>query len=178
MSWIKPDSVQKYTDIVTMYDAVDILHDRDFQRRFNGFFRVRRNAEWQGHFYSTFAKYKNKNTIPTYRQILTDIYNKTNRVEKSFASKALHMLDKNLPILDSIVIKNLGLKDTTGRIKDPQQKIDRACALYEDIKSKIYAYRDSPNGQKRIQEFKDAMGKDILAHVTPTKIIDFYFWGN
>lgn len=190
MSWldnlIKTNSVQKYAYIIKRFqDADDISADKLFQKRYNGFFRIRRNPEWQRQYYAMIQHYKQTNTVPDYKTILQELYKRTNRVEKSFASKALHILNHDLPILDSVVLGNFNLQTRLGSNCSPQARLAEVCDIYERLKNKIYEYRDSDEGEQRIKEFRafveslpanEDFDKDIARNISDTKIIDFYFW--
>ena len=40
--------------IIEHVRKVDVSADLDFQRTYNGFYRIRRNAEWRADYYSLF----------------------------------------------------------------------------------------------------------------------------
>ena len=44
----------KYKQILDMVRKTDVSADPDFQRTFNAFYRVRRNAEWRRVYYDLF----------------------------------------------------------------------------------------------------------------------------
>ena len=44
--------LQKYGWLQTELRRRDVSRDREYQKRFNGFYRVRRNAQWQQAFYT------------------------------------------------------------------------------------------------------------------------------
>lgn len=50
--------LSKYCRIQSMYWQVDVTQSREFQKMFNGFYRVRRNAEWQKPFYALLERIK------------------------------------------------------------------------------------------------------------------------
>jgi hypothetical protein len=60
--------LQKYMWLQAALDNTDVTHDSEFQRRFNGFNRVRRNAEWRYAFYDILEKEKLK--LPALGDIL------------------------------------------------------------------------------------------------------------
>lgn len=50
----------------------DISQSNEFQRKFNGFYRIRRNKEWQDKFYKYFQNNKNNKEL-TLQESLEDI---------------------------------------------------------------------------------------------------------
>lgn len=58
----------KYKQIMEMIQKTDVSSDPDFQRFFNGFYRVRRNAEWRKAYYDLFENVKGSN--PSFKYIM------------------------------------------------------------------------------------------------------------
>ncbi len=61
-SW-KNVGFDKYAQITKTFQNVDVLESLEFQRRFNGFYRVRRNKEWQKNIILLCNKEKRKNSL-------------------------------------------------------------------------------------------------------------------
>jgi hypothetical protein len=76
-----------------------------FQRRFNGYYGVRRNAAWRAVFYGIFEAMKSapQDRRARFQQVLGALHEATGRVEASFASKLVALLDPGAPIIDSLV---------------------------------------------------------------------------
>ena len=74
----------KYKMIIEHVRKVDVSADLDFQRTYNGFYRIRRNAEWRAAYYGLFEEIKNSN--PTFEQIIRTLYRDTGNIEASFSS--------------------------------------------------------------------------------------------
>ena len=81
----KKRGVEKYADIMKAFLSVNVATDKAFQRKFNGFYRVRRNEEWQGYYYSIMEQ--GKISEFSFEQVLRELYVKTGKVEASFVSK-------------------------------------------------------------------------------------------
>ena len=73
----------KYKMIIEHVRKVDVSADLDFQRTYNGFYRIRRNAEWRAAYYGLFEEIKNSN--PTFEQIIRTLYRDTGNIEASFS---------------------------------------------------------------------------------------------
>ena len=51
----------------------------DFQRFFNGYYRIRRNEEWRQHYYALFCKARDAHY--SFGQIITELYHNTGNIE-------------------------------------------------------------------------------------------------
>lgn len=84
------------------------------RRRFNGYYGVRRNAEWRLHYYELFeaAKRSSLGSIDLFEETLSGLQALTGRVEGSFVSKLVATLRPDAPIIDSVVRKWLASNTT------------------------------------------------------------------
>ncbi len=158
----------KYRGIQARLHGTDTRVDRDFQRAFNGFYRVRRGSKWQAAFYDLLEQ--EKASPRGFAASLRDLHATTGRHEASFASKLAATVDPALPVLDAFVLKNVGLRlPSAGRR-------DRLAAIV-DVHAQVGRwYADalaSPYGQAAVQAF-DAVYPD--SGVTDLKKLDLVLW--
>ena len=81
------------------------LFDIDYQKNFNGYYRVRRDSSWLKTFYDYMEKNKN-NTDITFEDILCKLYSiphnttkdMATTVEASFSGKILATINPNNPV--------------------------------------------------------------------------------
>lgn len=146
----------------------DVRVDKEFQRKFNAFYRVRRNAKWQNAFYNLFEE--SKKTEVNFTTILGSMHSLTGRYEASFASKLAATLDPDLPIIDSVVFKNLNLRLPTrvtpnrlGAISNQHVNVKREFQNFLESKNGIYLIR------RFLEEYPEAKVSDI-------KKLDFILW--
>lgn len=99
--------LDKYDEIMRQVNTVDVSRDADFQRQFNGFYIVRRNADWRKIYYELFETMKTEPV--TFAIIITKLFEKTGNIEASFSSKMLATLNPDKPIWDRYY------KSLTGR---------------------------------------------------------------
>ena len=165
----KRKGIAKYAEILQAFPKVDVREDRGFQKKFNGFYRVRRNVEWQKIYYSTMQQGK---TVPLdFEKALRDFYNLTGRVEASFVSKLIHTLDNNAPILDAFVLQNLGKKMP---LCQGERKIECAVCIYNEI-AQWYRLALLNNAiQTKITEFDLCFPE--YSWFSRTKKLDFLLW--
>lgn len=89
----RAQDIQHYMNIMSKVKTVNVADDQDYQREFDFFYKVRRNAEWRKVFFEIFERKKKKNC--SYKEIITELYEGTGQVEASFASKMLASIDEN-----------------------------------------------------------------------------------
>lgn len=159
--------------------------DEMYQKNFNYYYRVRRDAAWLKQFYAYMDKNKDNKDITfaeilrylsgiehTARKTAKNPTGKIKSVEASFASKMLATINQDHPIWDSQVLNKLGKKvDDKLCFED---KMEACISLYQEIEEEIAEFIQSPDGQECIalfdQEFPE--GEDF----SDFKKIDFYLW--
>ena len=161
--------IAKYAYIIKNINNINITSNPDFQKTFNGFFKVRRNEKWRKIYYSIMEKAKSEPL--TFRQVITEMYNKTGRIEASFTSKLLASIDTDKPIWDKYVLENLGLVPSG---KNPHERIENACQIYDALTEWYYNFLRSDEGKKCIMEFNKKMPD--YSWISNTKKIDFLIW--
>lgn len=88
---------------------VIFFNGRFFQKKFNGFYRVRRcSVNWQPQFFALLGKTIKEDL--TFGEVLKSIHKNTGRYEASFASKLCATVYRTAPVIDSIVLAILELK--------------------------------------------------------------------
>ena len=69
-----------YKAIMDQVWRTDVSADAEFQRRFDHYYRVRRNAEWRAKYYSIFQDFKKKSDSVSFEDIFLEVFKRTNRV--------------------------------------------------------------------------------------------------
>ena len=156
--------LDRYTDIMRGNPA-----SPDFQRAFNGYYRIRRNEKWRQHYYDLFAKAKTERF--SFEQIITELYRLTGNVEASFSSKMLATIDASKPIWDQYVLQNLGL-ELMG--KTQEEKLQNAVTLYDQVVNWYADYLTTGEARENIYEFDRLLPE--YAWVSDTKKIDCLLW--
>ena len=155
-----------------MKEGIDISNNADFKTAFNGFYRVRRGEDWRKKFYELFQEFNERETKPTFKDILNEIHEKTECFEPSFSSKMLATLDPKQPIWDQNVLQFFGL---TLEIQKGPDRTDKAVENYNALKSKHKEFCSSENGEKCLEYFDKTFPK--YTWISKTKKIDFIIWG-
>jgi len=161
--------LKKYNTIMDKIHSVDVSKDAEFQRNFNGFYRMRQRSKT---FYSTYYSLmeKCKSTPMEFKDILETLYHELNRVEPSFSSKLLATINTSMPIWDVFVLKNLNLK------KPPQYsktRLEDTVKLYDKIVNWYHHKTKSSEGIEMIKIFDEAYPDSNISNI---KKIDFILW--
>ena len=160
--------LEKYKKIMLMVQKVDVSQDREFQKVFNGFYRVRRGRDWRTDFFSLFQE--KKNIAPSFEEIITALYKMTGNVEASFSSKMIATLNDGMPIWDQYILENLGLKLNGHK----QEKLMNAIAMYKDICDWYTSYLQTENAKECISKFDESLPK--FSWLSEVKKIDCFLW--
>lgn len=162
--------LEGYARIQRTVRETDVSSDADFQRLYNRFYRMRRNAEWQSSYYAIMEREK-ANPSTAYGDVLRGMHELTGNVETSFASKIIAALHPDKPIWDSLVFARLGLmlKGTTA-----QAKLENAVEVYGRIVSWYETYLATDDAEKNIRLFDELLPD--YAWLTPVKKVDFLLW--
>lgn len=151
------------------YWKVSVADDRDFQRSFNGYYRIRqRSPEWYAQYFKMLEQLKVANR--SFGEIIRDLHKCTGRLEASFASKMLATRHPELPVIDRWVLDNLGL--SLPRYGE-QNKPEKVVRVYESIVGWYREFLATSAGHRALNMF-DRLCPDCP--VTPLKKVDFILW--
>lgn len=171
-SWLNiKTGLQKYEKIMELFHSVDVSENEEFQRTFNGFYRVRRRKpDFYKALYSFLESHKNKKI--TFTKVLQYFYERFGRLEASFSSKVVATINPDMPIWDSEVLKRLKIKtpaytlSSTERFEQTVEKYNQITLWYRDFMNSVEA-------KDMIETFDKEIG---MTNIAPTKKIDFILW--
>ncbi len=166
----KSFGIERYAYIVSEIHKKDISKNLDYQRTYNAFYVVRRDAKWRKIYFDYFEKHKNNKKL-SFEDVIQYLHKKTGFVEPSFSSKLLSTINPDMPIWDVYVLKNLGLKTKTGRALD---KLEQAVRLYREIYYYYRRIKDSKWGKESVLVFNKALPE--YSWLSNVKKIDFFIW--
>lgn len=162
------DGLKKYSALQNNVLKIDVSKNRDFQRRFNHFYRVRRNSDWQSQFYHLLED-KKKSGI-TFWEALRYLHEQTGQYEASFASKLVATIHPDKPVVDKFVLENSNLKLPYASAKNREAKI---IFKYNQLQDKFTEFLNTENGNYLIKKFrKNFPDSDI----TEIKMVDLVLW--
>lgn len=162
--------IVKYQFLRKRLYETDVALDNEFQRAFNGFFRMgRRTAAYYNDYFDYLQQHKH--TDISFAEVVKFLYERHGRLEMSFASKMVAIVCPQHPIWDSVVTKgHFGIVaphiNTQNRLEKGIEKYQQYCRSYE-------AYMLTDDAKIKILEFEKLFpGIDI----TKTKKLDFMLW--
>ena len=163
------NGIEKYSKIMSLFSKVNVLENKEIQKKFNGFYKIRRNEKFLEIYYSFMEK--NKHKKPTFVQTLREL-NKFGNLEASFASKLLATIDPNLPIWDKYVLEYFNLEAPSRNLSD-EQRINQANSLYEKIRNLYKHLLEKEESKIMIKLFDEIYPKHKISSI---KKIDFIIW--
>lgn len=164
--------IKQYQELMRMLPTVDVSMDRDFQRRYNGLYRVRsRPLSWYPSYYALMQKLKLGCRNVEFAQVLDDIHAATGRYEPSFSSKLVATLDPLKPVWDTYVLSNLGHRPPAYGNKN---KLALAKDSYRAIEQWYAQFLSSADGLLCIREFDSLV--ENHSGITDVKKVDFILW--
>lgn len=162
-----------YLDIMSKVNTPSFCGP-EFQRRFNAFYRVRQRPKtWYEAFYDIFRKcYKSP---MSFKEVLTEMFERTKRLEPSFCSKLIATLNPDMPIWDKYVLQWLGFPKN-DEPKGKKQKIEYFASIYRMITKEYNGHFSDSNIEEAIKRFDASIpeGKNI----SKMKKLDFMLWSN
>lgn len=162
------EGLEKYLWIQRQINKRNTQNNREFQRKFNSFYRMRRNEEWQKKFYKLLEASKQKEI--DFKNILVKLYKETNRVEASFASKLVATINPNMPIIDKIVFGNIGLKLPASYKKD---RILIIIEQYYLLLKEFLSFLRTEHGKYLVDRF---IKEYPHIKITKIKMLDLILW--
>ena len=115
-----------------MLRDTNVESDQEYQRIYNGFYKVRRPITWHKSYYDLMQREKNNNNI-TFEAVLENVFKICEgRIETSFCSKPLATVRPDMSVYDDIVRKNLGIHRLNPR-HSSEIRLENAKKSYEMI---------------------------------------------
>ena len=163
------EGLDKYLWIQSRVAGGEGFHeDREFRRRYNHFYRIRRAVAWQNVFYGLMARAKREHL--QFPEVLDSLRQATGRYEASFASKLFATLDPTAPVIDSVVLRNLCLRIPYASAPD---RVAQICSLHNRLASLFAAFLATEAGRYLVTKFRYAYPS---ATVTEEKMLDLVLW--
>jgi hypothetical protein len=160
--------LRKYCWIQEQVHKTNVTTNRDFQRMYNGFYRVRRNDEWQMHYYEVMEQAKT-GTLG-FREVLKELRKRTRRLEASFASKLVATLYPDRPVIDRFVLEYFRLSLPYHYQADREMKV---VEVYESLTKKYVELMSKPEARSICDMF---VARYPWAIITDLKKEDLILW--
>ena len=165
----KRKSMCTYLEIMSMRDCLD---DLAFQRKYTGFYRVRRNEKWKNEYFRLMSDFQNRGNF-SFENILLRLFKASGQVEASFASKMLATINPEMPIWDRNVLRSLHLQ---LKGKNQEEKLSNAVVLYDRICRWYDGFLQTEDANNLLSLFDREFSEFVS--MTPIKKIDFILWAS
>ena len=142
----------------------------EFQRKYDAFYRVRRDEAWRKEYFRLMTTYGKRGNA-SFGEILLRLHQATGQIEASFASKMLATLDPDMPIWDSKVLAALQLRLAGS---SPNIRFSNAVVLYERICKWYQDYLKTDAATEMLHRFDKEFPEFQI--MSQTKKIDFILW--
>jgi hypothetical protein len=162
------DGLRKYCWIQEHVHQCDVSRDPHFQKRYNGFYKVRRGAMWQEAYYGIMERLKHRQA--SFATVLQMLRKETDRVEASFASKLCATLDPEKPVVDRYVLGHFGLRLPYSCAAN---RAARIAGLYDDLCHSYYLFMQTPVADQMCARFSETFP---CADITDLKKVDLILW--
>ena len=165
------NGIENYIAIRDRLYVVDVSQDRDFQRLYNHFYKVRQKSrEWYVTYYWLLETYKRSR--PEFSVILEEIRKRLDGAyEPSFSSKLVATIDPWKPIWDTNVLRNTEL--VAPPYASPSKHQD-AVAAYASIVAWYREFMTSRDARCWVNLFN--IHVEHYYKITDSKKIDFILW--
>lgn len=162
-------ALEKYNYIMHNLRKTDVSIDKEFQKKYNGFYRMRQRSS---EYYQTYFSYLElmKNSVITFEDTLKYFERQLGRIEASFTSKLVSTIDPCKPVWDEFVLKNLGLSKPKNYSNN---RIEQTIELYYKIEHIYKEFLLTNEGKNLLIEF-DRFFPDT--DLTDTKKLDLLLW--
>jgi hypothetical protein len=160
--------LKKYLWLQAQRDTCDLRSNSEYRKRFNGFYRVRRGRDWQDKFYDLLEGKKGQR-VP-FAEVLDTLHRSTGRYEASFASKLLATIDPNMPVIDSIVLRNLNLRLPSSSSK---QRVIGIQQIHRRLVNSFSEFLTTEMGRHLVERFRDEYP---AVNITEIKMLDLVLW--
>ena len=162
--------------------SINVSNSPVFQKAYTGYYFPAQVKQSFKDFYFSYMQ-ECRNNPPSFAEILQHIYDFSGEVHYSFASKLLHTINPNCPVLDRHVMRLLGFERVSGQyIKqddpnfqskkdvDASKRIAYYCSVFESVVSEYRKYENEPFMREAISEF-DSLSP-IFKCIPYTKKVD------
>jgi hypothetical protein len=178
--------VCQYLQIISRLDTSNqpIANDILFRQLYRTFFAVLRKPEWLTQYLSILDRYRDAVLAPGFTQVLQEIYERLvhkghHQVEKSYASKLVHVLNRNSPIIDKNVINLLHNRGILFKPNDrfnlaPNQRFNIWGSYFNQLSNVLNTSINFITWHNLQERFDDHFLNAI--HIQPQKKLDFFLW--
>jgi hypothetical protein len=169
---LKKTHFERYRFLRERLYKSDVTSDPDFQRTFNGLYRVRlRSHTWTKAFYEIMERSKDA-AAPSFEETLNSIYQATGRVEASFASKLVAIINPHSVVYDSVVSRNLKMTPPS-----PHHPADQRLGEFQTLYHRLTERMNYLTQHSMFLGMSAALDRKFPGYnLTPIRRLDLLLW--
>jgi hypothetical protein len=162
--------IGQYLEIMEMLHTVDVSKNKEFQKKYNAYYRVRQRTEdWYQTYYAFLEQHKN--SLISFANTIDYLNATLGRYEPSFSSKLVATINPFKPVWDEHVLNNTG--HTAPSYQSPR-KLDDAKTAYQSIEQWYIEFLRSDSGRLCVNTFNEKVFR--YYQITDLKKVDFILW--
>lgn len=170
---ITTTKLNAYASTQNMLRQVDVSTDRQYQKTYNGFYRVRLPFSEAYSTYYNLIEQNKENSNPSLAHILNELLAATQRVETSFGSKLLATLNPEITPLDSVVLEHLNLRLPPRTGQSDSARIQQCVNVHEQLVAQMNQLITQPEYLQLKTIFEQRFPG---YNFTDVKILDLLLW--
>ncbi len=152
--------------------STNVEIDLDYQRRYNGFYQVRRPETWRAKYYGLLQRWKRRKNV-RFAEVIRELHDLTGCVEPSFSSKLVATIRPEAPVYDAKVRRHMRVR-VPPRAMAPQDRMTKLIAEYQRITEVARTAVNTDKFQKLRVIFNERF-PDYMAFAE-TKKLDLMLW--
>lgn len=178
------EGVDQYLQIIARIDSGGPLaEDQNFRTIYRAFFVVRRDDDWMRGYFGLLDHARKSGLPLNFEGVLRSMFtrlthNGRQQVEKSFASKLVHVAQRDLPIIDSKVIDLLSHYEILAEPRVANRTPDRQIAAWVEYYNRLEEVFRVSFQCERWKDLEAAFDKRYpkARRISQHKKLDFYLW--
>lgn len=170
---ITASHVQRYLRLQRDLPKVNVAEDDDYQRCFNGFYRIQRKPpDWYAFFFRLLQREKS-NAALSFGRVLETLHREHGHVEPSFSSKLVATVNPDMPVYDRFVRENLELKVPTRSLSAVER-----IAGFENLHHELQERMGALVRRAEFRTLRAAFDEKFpgAVDITDIKVLDFFLW--
>lgn len=163
---------QDYLYLLYNLHNTNVAENAEYQKKYNGYWVMgRQSHEYYKKYFSILENNKNNKEI-SFNYVIKELNSIDNKIQFSFSSKLIHMINNEKPIYDKMVSHFYNLPDWNGSCYD--ERIKKINRIYDFL---IKEYKRVKNEDLLSISVKKARSYyDLDERFTDEKIMDSIIW--
>jgi hypothetical protein len=165
-------SVESVLELMKVRATPALAADPDYKKTFNRYYRmIKKKDGFYRHFFSMLQRIASAQTPPALKEIMQELYDKTEERHLSFSTKMRATVTDNAVIFDKNVAAHFGVRST---VLPKQDWLPEALRRYGAIRRGIHAFTKAPEWQQTRALFDQKFPSAV--HFSEIRKADLIIW--